>query len=159
MREMNVSKRDLAGIETCLPLCMPQILVDLLEACLEQQSLHVVAEIVMQDAALAARVIQAAAKKGSSLDAGEPVSSAVQQLGIPMLTTLALEAAREVLRLDLSEEELVFQYQLWFRARVGGIAARCLAPSVNYPYIEEAQLSGLLINLGIQALLSTYPST
>ncbi len=45
---------------------------------------------------------------------------------------------------------------MWFASRVSAIAARCLAPSVNYPYIEEAQLSGLLLNLGIHAFFNRY---
>ncbi len=134
-------------------LCMPQVLIDLIETCLsggDQQSL---ADIILQDAALAARIILAASKSGSEpLDPLEPVSSAVQRLGVAMITGVALQSARQIVQHDFTPQELSFQYGLWFSSRVSGIVARCLAPSVNYPYIEEAQLSGLLQNLGIYAL-------
>ena len=134
-------------------LCMPQVLVELIEACLGGKSTQALAEIILQDTALSARIILAASKTGSqSLVSSEPVSSAIQQLGTPMITGIALQAAKQIIRQAFSPQEIAFQYGLWFSSRVGGLAARCLAPSVNYPYIEEAQLSGLMLNLGIQVL-------
>jgi nitrogen-specific signal transduction histidine kinase/HD-like signal output (HDOD) protein len=154
MHDVNDDTEILSNLENYPPLCMPQVLVELLEACLEQESLPTFGEIVMQDAALTARIVQTAVKSGVHLDATEPVSSALQSLDISILTSLALQAARQVLGHGLSGDALFFQYQLWFRAKVGGIAARCLAPSVNYPYVEEAQLGGVLLNFGIQTLFA-----
>ncbi|MCW8859955.1 MAG: ATP-binding protein, partial [Deltaproteobacteria bacterium] len=115
------------------------------------------AEIALQDAALATKIILAASKTSTQpLDASEPVSSAIQNLGVPMVTGIALQAAKQIVRHTFTEPELSFQYRLWFSSRVSGIAARCLAPSINYPYIEEAQLSGLLLNLGIQAFSARF---
>ena len=147
-------EQDIAGL-----LCMPQVLVELIEACLEGKSSQPIAEIALQDTALTARIVLAASKTGTAaLNAFEPVSSAIQQLGVPMITGIALQAAEQIVRHVFSPRELVFQYGLWFSARVGGVVARCLAPSVNYPYIEEAQLSGLMLNLGIQVLFSRHGS-
>ncbi len=159
MSEVNALDRITAEYEVADLLCMPQVLVELIEACLNQSSLHSLVDIIMQDAALTSRVLHVASRDHScQLDATEPVSSAVQQLGLPLLTSLALHAARQIVCHDLGREELVFQYQLWFRSRVGGTAARCLAPSVNYPYVEEAQLAGLLSNLGIQLFFARHRS-
>lgn len=138
-------------------LCMPQVLVDLIEACLGGRSSQPLADIVLQDAALTAKILSAASKTSTNkLDPLEPVSSAIMQLGVPMVTGIALQAAKQVVRSDLSETELEFQYGLWFTSRITSIAARCLAPSINYPYIEEAQLSGLLLNLGIHTFFKRY---
>lgn len=137
--------------------CMPHVLVDLIEACLSGRRVHDLAEIVLQDAALAARIIQAAGKGGSGrLDATEPVTSAIQQLGVPVVTGIALQAAKQVVAHDFSTESLQFLNRLWFSSRVAGVVARCLAPTVSYLHVEEAQLSGLLLNIGLHAFFSRY---
>ncbi|MCF6267414.1 MAG: HDOD domain-containing protein, partial [Desulfuromusa sp.] len=141
-------------------LCLPRVLVDLIEACLGGDNSQSLAEIILQDAALSAKIILAASKISSKpLDPLEPVSSAVQQLGTPMLTGIALQAARQIVQHKFTPRELSFQYGLWFSSQVAGLFARCLAPSVNYPHIEEAQLAGLLLNLGIHTLFASEGSS
>ena len=136
-------------------LCMPQVLVDLVEACLEGDDEQSLAEIILRDAALSAKIILTASKTDSNLlDPLEPVSSAIQQLGIPILTGIALQSAQQIVQHRFTPQELSFQFGLWFTSQASGLVARCLAPTVNYPYIEEAQLCGLLQNLGIYALFS-----
>jgi len=135
--------------------CMPKVLIELMEGCLGGTSVDELTEIVLRDAALATRVLSAAGKMDSGfLDSFEPVSSAVQRLGEATLAALALQAARDIVRYRFTPQELSFQYALWHSAQVAGLFARCLAPSVDYPRIEEAQLCGLLLNLGIQVLFS-----
>ncbi|WP_092345307.1 HDOD domain-containing protein [Desulfuromusa kysingii] len=134
-------------------LCMPQVLIDLIEACLSGSDEQSLTDIVLHDAVLSARIILAASKSNSQpLDPFEPVSSAVKQLGVAVITGIALQSARQVIQHDFTPQQLSFQYGLWFSSQVSGIVARCLAPSVNYPHIEEAQLCGLLQNLGIYAM-------
>ncbi len=146
--DQNFSEQDIADL-----FCMPQVLVDLIEACLQGDDAQSIADIILRDAALSAKIILAATKSSlSPLDPLEPVSSAIQRLGLPMITGIALQAARQMVQHSFTPQELSFQYGLWFSARVSGVVARCLAPSVNYPHIEEAQLSGLMLNLGIQVL-------
>lgn len=144
--------RDIAEL-----LCLPQVLCELIEACIGGESAQPLAEIALQDAALSAKILLAASKTASnSLDANEPVSSAIQQLGVPIVTGIALQAARQVIQQQLDADELSFQYEIWFLSRAAGLAARCLAPSIGYSSIEEAQLSGLLLNLGVQALFMRH---
>ena len=134
-------------------LCMPQVLVDLIEACLNGDDVQSLADIILQDAALSAKIILAASKTAlQPLDPLEPVSAAIQRLGTPVIIGIALQAARQVVQHNFTSRELLFQSGLWFSSWVSGVVARCLAPSVNYPHIEEAQLSGLLLNLGIHTL-------
>ena len=134
-------------------LCMPQVLVDVIEGCLRGDDVQALTDVVLQDAALSAKILLAASKTGSEpLNPLEPVSSAVQQLGIAMVTNIALQSARQVVQRRFTPGELSFQYRLWFSSRTSGLIARCVAPSVDYPHIEEAHLCGLLLNLGIHTL-------
>ncbi len=134
---------------------MPQVLVDLIEASLGGNDVQQLADIILRDAALSAKVILAAKKTSSTpLDPVEPVSSAIRKLGNVMITGIALKAARQIIRHNFTHQELSFQYSLWFSSQVSSLIARCLSPSVNYPHVEEAQLSGLLLNLGIHALFA-----
>lgn len=137
-------------------LCQPRVLATLLDACLKEEKTQVLTEIILQDGPLAARLLMTAAKNGVTLDGDEPISSAVQTLGIPALSNLALLAAQQLCRKSFSEVELQFQYRLWSMSQIGGIFARCLAPSVNFSRIEEAQLCGVLLNLGIHLLFHQH---
>lgn len=131
-------------------LSAPDVLADLLSACLEHASPQIVSEIILQDAPFTAQLIDIAVKWNSdTLNATEPVTAAVQSLGYPMIISLVLQSARRVLERKVSAEEVLYLQQLWWASRFTGQAARCIAPSVNYPYIEEAQLCGLLQNLGL----------
>lgn len=157
---MDTSAKIFSGQGIAELLCLPQVLVDLIEACLGDDNPQSLADIILQDAALSAKIILAASKTSSKpLDPFEPVSSAIQKLGIPMLTGIALQESRQIVQYNFTPKELSFQYGLWFSSRVAGLFARCLAPSVNYPHIEEAQLSGLLLNLGIHTLFARESSS
>jgi len=148
------SEQDVANL-----LCMPQVLVTLIEACLSGESSQSLAEIVLRDAALSARVIQAATKVGHvQLDSVEPVSSAIQQLGVPVITGIALQAAKQIVAHDFSPADLLYANGLWYSARAAGQLARCLSPTIGYLHVEEAQLCGLLLNLGLHAQFSRHGS-
>jgi signal transduction histidine kinase/HD-like signal output (HDOD) protein len=137
--------------------CMPQVLVTLIESCLSGGSAQSLAEVVLQDAALSARIIYAASKGGSvELDSVEPVTSAIHKLGVPVVTGIALQAAKQVVAHDFSAPEFQYANRLWYSARIAGQVARCLAPTVGYLHVEEAQLCGLLLNLGLQGLFSKH---
>lgn len=137
--------------------CSPQVLVQLLEACLEGSGPQRLTDIVLQDAALSARLIHAARKTcPDSLDPAEPVSSAIQAVGLPVLGGIALQAAKQLVGHDFSAKELRFLNRLWFMSRVAGQSAHCIAPSVSYPHIEEAHLAGTLITLGQHLLFSRH---
>ncbi len=141
---------DPCGEQTCCLLSAPDVLADLLSACLENANSQIVSEIILQDAPFTAHLIDIAVKwNPDTLNATEPVTAAVQSLGYPMIVSLVLQSARRVLERKMSVEEILFLQQLWRTSRFSGQAARCIAPSVNYPYIEEAQLGGLLQNLGL----------
>jgi signal transduction histidine kinase len=147
----------LYGAQGSTLLSMPEILADLLSACLQSASPQTVVEIILQDAPFAAHLIDVAVKGShNKLDATEPVTAAVYSLGYPMIVSLVLQSARQVLEHKLSVAEITYLQKLWRTSRFAGQAARCMAPSVNYPYIEEAQLCGLMQNLGLYQLLTQH---
>ncbi len=153
---MSIATADSFSSNLSLLMCQPRVLADLIEACLAQRKTQVLADIVLQDAPLAVRLLQAATKNGIFLDGNEPVSSAIHALGREALTSLALHATQQLSQKNYSEAELLFQYRLWTISQIGAIFARCLAPSVNFARIEEAQLCGLLLNLGSHLLFHTF---
>lgn len=129
---------------------LPEVLAELLEACLADASTPELADIVLKDGPLAARVIDTALRmEAATVNPCEPVSSAVQLLGSGSLARLALHGARHLLQAELATEEIDFLQQLGRCTQFAAKAARCIAPSVNYALIEEAQVAGLLQNLGI----------
>ncbi len=137
----------------------PQVLVPLLKACLEGSEPQVLAEIILQDAPLSARLIQAAQKTSPKhIVASEPISSSIQAVGLPVLCGLVLQAARQLICADFSTAELRFLSQLWYLSRVAGQSAQCIAPTVNYPHVEEAHLAGTLLPLGNHLLFASHRS-
>ncbi len=151
-REEQFSEQDIGNL-----FSMPQVLVQLLEACLEGTDAASLSEIVIQDTALSARVLHAASKTcPGQLDPAEPLTSALQGLGLPVVKGIALQAAKRLIGRQFSEEELLFLHGLWFYSGVSGQTARCVAASISYPHVEEAQLSGVLLNLGMHLLLARH---
>ena len=139
------------------PFCSPQVLAPLLKACLEGSDPQFLAGLVLQDAVLSARLIHAAKKTAPDrVLASEPIGSAIQAVGLPVLAGLVLQAARQLSGADLSTAELRFLSQLWYLSRVAGQSAQCIAPTVNYPHVEEAQLAGTLLTLGNHLLFARH---
>jgi signal transduction histidine kinase/HD-like signal output (HDOD) protein len=161
-KESNSASMTLTGMhfneqEIATLFCAPQVLVQLLEACLEGCDPQVLTDILLQDAVLSARLIHLAHKTcPESLSSVEPISSAIQSVGLPVLGGIALQAAKQLIGQDFSAEELRFLNRLWYLSRVAGQAAHCIAPSVSYPHVEEAQLAGVLLPLGSHLLFARH---
>ncbi len=152
MTEGNIQfgEQDIANL-----FSMPQVLVQLFEACADGTGAAALAEIVQQDTSLSARILHAASKTcPTRIDAAEPLTSAIRGLGLPVVKGMALQAAQHLIGQNFSAEELRFLNGLWFASAVASQSARCLAASVSYPHVEEAQLTGVLLNLGMHALFA-----
>ncbi len=149
---MHFNEQEIAAL-----FCAPQVLVQLLEACLEGSEPQVLTDIILQDAVLSARLIHLARKTcPESLSSVEPISSSVQTVGLPVLGSMALQAAKQLIGQDFSAEELRFLNRLWYLSRIAGQAAHCIAPSISYPHVEEAQLAGTLLQLGSHLLFARH---
>ncbi|MCK4690159.1 MAG: hypothetical protein KAT20_00005 [Desulfuromonadales bacterium] len=121
------SEQDIANL-----YCSPQVLEQLIEACLAGKGPQSLAEIALQDAGLSACLISAASRTCPELlDPAEPITSAIQNLGVPVITGIALQSAKRLVGRGFTAEELSFLNGLWFSSQVAGQAARCLAPTVS----------------------------
>lgn len=136
----------------------PGVVLQLVDACLAQTSHQQFVNIIQQDAALAARVLHAAASSNvQPLPAAMPLSTAVELLSTGSLAALALQAAHCSLNTEEAAGSSTFLRSLWFSSRAAGIAARCLAEAISCPRVEEAQLAGMLHNIGMQLLFAHDP--
>jgi len=136
-------------------LSPPQVLVQFLDACLRLESRQHFVPLVLQDAALTVRILQAAAIISKDpLPPGHPISAALERLSLDALTAIGLSAAGRYLKERPALSEACFRQTLWLHSRVAGVAARQLAEAVSYPDGEEAQLAGMLHNIGMQLMFS-----
>lgn len=137
----------------------PHVAVQLLGACqaavFSPPSLQ---KIVLQDSALCASVLNAAIIScPEQIRPSAPLSSALAGLGLPVIKSLALQSAKRLVKSNFTAGQVQFMRELWFYSQVGGAAARTLAAAISYPDPEEAQLTGLLLNIGMITLFSQDP--
>ncbi|WP_156827013.1 ATP-binding protein [Geopsychrobacter electrodiphilus] len=133
----------------------PRVLVQFLDACLRQEPRQHFVAILQQDAALAVRILQAATTSSSEpIPANEPLSTALDRLSPATLSAIGLRAAGRYLEEHLGLSQSRFRQTLWLHSRVAGIAARSLAEALSYARSEEAQLAGMLHNIGMQLLFA-----
>jgi len=137
----------------------PHVAVQLLWAChatvFSPQDLY---EIILQDSVFCAKIINAAVKScPERIHPSAPLSSALEGLTLPVIKSLAIQSAKRLVETNFSAAQVQFMRELWFYSQVGSITARCLADLISYPDPEEAQLSGLLLNIGMLTLFSKKP--
>jgi len=133
----------------------PRVLVQFLDACLRQESHQQFATIIQQDAALTVRILQTTSlTSDETLSMGQPFAAALERLSLEALSALGLRAAGRYLeeRPDLPQSR--FRQTLWLQSRVAGMTARRLAEVLSFPRVEEAQLAGMLHNIGMQLLFA-----
>ncbi len=140
-------------------LSAPHVVLQLLGACQDLSgSAEDLREIVLQDSGLCARILAAAARTcPERLDPAAPVGSALAGLGRPALSSLALQAAKTLIDTPLDAAQTQFLRELWFYSQSAGALCRSLAEAVAYPAAEEAQLTGMMLNLGMLSLFSAHP--
>jgi HD-like signal output (HDOD) protein len=137
----------------------PHVVVQLLGACREPATASgELAEIVLQDGVMCAKIIDAAAKVcPDSLDPASPVTSALAGLTQPIVKSLALQSAKALAASRFTPEQAHFLRRLWFFSRAAGCIAHATAEAVAYPAPEEAQVTAQLMNIGMLALFSHNP--
>lgn len=140
-------------------LSAPHVVLQLLGACQERSgAAEDLREIVLQDSGLCARILAAAVRTcPDCIDPLAPVGSALAGLGRPALSSIALQAAKTLIDTTLDAAQTQFLRELWFYSQAGGALCRSLAEAVAYPAVEEAQLTGMMLNLGMLALFSAHP--
>ncbi|OBS10488.1 HDOD domain-containing protein [Acidihalobacter prosperus] len=145
---------------TCLPT-LPQILFRLLDACASSdRNMHEIADLVRQDAALAARVVAIAASPayGRSPSA-RPLNleQTLMLLGTNTLRTLALTAAAYQF-VDRSLASHPHRHRrFWHDALLTAVLAGKIAELSGYHSVHEAYLAGLLSGIGQIGLITAEP--
>ena len=156
---MPVVSSQISAREMTHLLSSPHVAAQLLGACqaadFSPQDLQ---KIILQDSVFCAKVLNAAVFSCSDrLDPGAPLSTALAALGLPAIKSLALQSAKRLVDTSFTAGQVQFLRELWFYSQVGSIAARCLAEAISYPDPEEAQLTGLFLNIGMLTLFSQNP--
>ena len=129
---------------------LPQVLVDLIDACSQQDaSMSEIGTIVSRDPALAAKVLQLA--NSALFGTRYPIADtgqAVVFLGLDMLRNLAISvSAHEVFRTGKGGRRWVSIF--WHRAIFAASFCQKLALKLRYEKPSEAYLAGLLDSIGM----------
>ncbi len=138
---------------------VPHVAVQLLWACqgdiFSPQDLH---KIILQDSAFCAKILNAAVKScPERIDPAAPLSSALKGLSLSVIQSLAIQSAKRLVETRFTAAQIQFMRELWFYSQVGSITAGFLAEAISYPDPEEAQVAGLLLNVGMLTLFSKNP--
>lgn len=137
----------------------PHVAVQILGACqgavFSPQALK---KLVLQDSSFCAKILDAAASSCPNLiDPSAPLSSSFDNLSLSVIKSLVIQTAKRLVETEFTASQAQFMRELWFYSQVGGITARCLAESISYSDPEEAQITGLLLNVGMLSLFSKNP--
>ena len=115
-------------------------------------------KIILQDSVFCARVLTAAVTTSPErIEPGAPLATALATLSLPVIKSLAIQSAKRLVETSFTAGQVQLLRELWFYSQVGSIAARCLAEKISYPDPEEAQLTGLFLNIGMLTLFSQNP--
>ncbi|NEX59526.1 HDOD domain-containing protein [Noviherbaspirillum galbum] len=143
-------------LATRLP-ALPEVLMKVMHACADDDiGMDALADLVLQDAALAAKVLQVAASP--AYRTGTPVPSVPQALatiGLDMVRTLLMTQSVYQTFHDIGAGLDLRAF--WVHAMTAGVTARMLAERQGYPFPEEAYLAGLLHDIGRLALACAAP--
>ncbi|APZ42215.1 HDOD domain-containing protein [Acidihalobacter ferrooxydans] len=141
----------------------PQVVFQLLDACEEaDKNLTDIADLIRQDAALAARVLALSASPiyGHQRHSNHPASleRSLMLLGIDTVRTLALTAAvYQYINKSLATHSDLLR-RFWRESLLTATLAERLATLSGYAARHEAYLAGLISNLGQIALLAHFPA-
>lgn len=138
---------------------LPQVLVRILDAIYEDQAdLQKLSAIILQDAAMTARVIAVAnssfyyrGRRQESLD------RAVLHLGTDAVKTLVMTASMRQLFSRFGRQSPRLLKRVWRNALVTASLSQVLAVLTSYPRPEEAYLSGLMVDVGRLVRLGEDP--
>lgn len=139
---------------------MPGVLVELIACCdSETASFHQIASLVGKDPALTARLF---AVGNSALfrrpRAFSSLEAIMMTLGLRLVKTLVVTASVQQFFERLGEGSGLDLRPFWRHSLYCAAASRLLAVLSGYPAPAEAQVAGLLSNLGQLALAVAHPS-
>ncbi|BBP00972.1 HDOD domain-containing protein [Sulfuriferula nivalis] len=138
---------------------LPHVLLRVLDICnRDSASLKAIADILSQDAALTAKVFGASStaqfsrhKKLTTLE------QTLTLLGLDMVKTIAISSSFYQVFNNLNISPGFDLKTFWTRSLSSAVLSKLIAEEVEYPHIEEAYLTGLLLNIGQLVLWSNFP--
>ncbi|WP_207063309.1 HDOD domain-containing protein [Motiliproteus sp. SC1-56] len=138
---------------------MPHALLRLIDCCQQRDvSFDTLATLIRQDAALAARVINAAhASSLAQWNHLHDLDRILVVLGLDTIKHIAFTAAVQEFFAQFNQGASALRRRLWRASLSCACSARTLARLSAYPSPEEAYLAGLLHNLGQMAYLQGSP--
>nr|MBN2276579.1 HDOD domain-containing protein [candidate division Zixibacteria bacterium] len=136
---------------------LPQTMVEVLRLARdESSSSRQMAQVIMHDTALAAKVLRVVNSPfyGRGQKIGN-ITDAVTRMGLREVTALALSTS--VYRMTGDWKSSLDRARFWRHSLEVAIAARLIAEKVNYKNSEEMFVAGLLHDLGLLVLEQAVP--
>lgn len=136
---------------------MPEVLARLIRE-LHNEKLNMVdlAELILQDSALAMKVLAVANSSFYSRRTQcVSVAHATNLLGLKMVKMIAVNAAMQQFLRECAELTPAAFTRFWHHALLTALIAKAIAQATGYPKPDEAYLAGLLHNIGQLALLAS----
>ena len=138
---------------------LPHILLHVLDMCNhDDASLTAIAEIISKDAALSSKVIGAS---NTALYNRQNKYVSFEQnlalLGLDMVKTIVISSSFYQVFNNLNINPGFDLKTFWGRSLTTALLAKLLAKEIAYPHVEEAYLTGLMLNIGQLVLWSNFP--
>lgn len=143
---------------TYLP-SLPHVLLRVLDMCnSDDVSLHAIADIIGNDAALSSKVIGASSAahfgRQNKLDSLE---QKLRLLGLDTVKTIVISSSFYQVFNNLNISPGFDLKSFWVRSLTAAFLAKLIAQEMAYPHPEEAYFTGLLLNIGELVLWSNFP--
>jgi nitrogen-specific signal transduction histidine kinase/HD-like signal output (HDOD) protein len=138
---------------------LPHVLLRVLDICnRDSASLKAIADILSQDAALSAKIFGASTtvqfNRHNKLNTLEQTLAV---LGLDMVKTIAISSSFYQVFNNLNISPGFDLKTFWARSLSSAVLSKLIAEELDYPHIEEAYLTGLLLNIGQLVLWSNFP--
>ena len=138
---------------------LPHILLRVLDMCNhDDASLTAIAEIISKDAALSSKVIGASS---TALYNRQNKYISFEQnlalLGLDMVKTIVISSSFYQVFNNLNITPGFDLKTFWGNSLTAAVLAKSIAKEISYPHLEEAYLTGLMLNIGQLVLWSNFP--
>ncbi|TCV83383.1 HDOD domain-containing protein [Sulfurirhabdus autotrophica] len=138
---------------------LPHVLLKLLEACnRDNSSFRTLAEIINKDTALSSKVLGAA---NSAYYLRPHKITVFEQklilLGLDAIKSIAISSSVLQVFSNITFSSEFALKRFWYNSLTSATLAKLIAHKVNFPYPDEAYLSGLLLDIGQLVLWSNFP--
>ncbi len=138
---------------------LPHILLRVLDMCNhDDASLTSIAEIISKDAALSSKVIGAS---NTALYNRQNKYISFEQnlalLGLDMVKTIVISSSFYQVFNNLNITPGFDLKKFWRNSLTAAVLAKSIAREIAYPHLEEAYLTGLMLNIGQLVLWSNFP--